>query len=632
MSAATRLTMLAGALLALGSSAAAAQENFAPSSPSQLRELGRSLLAETVSEDGRDLNPRWRRDVAMVIDSVRSAAAYEAHPVTWEITSDSSVNAAALPGGVMIVNVGLPLFCEGMGRATGGGVASVAQRKYIGCLAAVIGHEFGHLALGHSDSVGSTIARRQEIRSRRDRAQGIPAAVRDSILMHSLRLERRRELEADEAGALYILRAGWAVQDAIDLFVSMDSVERADGSNSGELTWLRGHPRSTERAALLEGVRARLKLNQRDFDDALSLIAHGVMADSALAMLDRVLKDLPYLPAARHARAVLLANSWLGSASAADLRVRPTMRAYDAQFMTSIKGGDATRLRNARAAFAHALAAMPHPYTLANLAVLDAYAGALPLATQRAELAAQRMPEDADVQNNLGVVHFLAGRMQAARRAFARAEQLQGEDLGAAVAFNVARATLAAGDTAAARPLIARYLRYESSTAWGREAQAMQRAAAGRVGATPTPARTTDTGPASSAGAPATARAPEVAGVRLGTPGSQVLRALGPPESGESGEAGVVWTYESRGLTLLIHPAEGVQVVMLSTPAAGDVAGVRVGDPVPAVLRILGPSTERERHGDAGREVMRFARGSWSILVTAAEGVTKAVAIAVESP
>lgn len=626
-----RLLALAALLLASGSATLHAQPTAAVSTV-ELRALGRSVLDRQIAESGRDLNPRWRKDVATIIDSLRSAAAYRAHPLVWDITGDSSLNAAALPGGVMLVNVGLPLFCTELGAFKAPADDALARRIYIGCLAAVVGHEFGHLALGHSDSVATMIARRRDIADRRRQAGSIAAAVRDSVLMKGLQLERARELEADQAGALYLLRAGWQMQDAIDLLVAMDSVSRSDGSNRGELTWLNSHPRSAERAALLEGHRAKLKLNQRDFDDALALIEHDVMPDSALAMLDRVLADLPFIPAAQHARAVLLARRWLATASAADLQVRPALPAYDAQFMAAIKGGNASALRAAREAFTGALSTHAHPYTLANLAVLDAYAGDHATARQRAELAAQQLPDDADVQNNLGVVHFRAGRIAQARRAFERAERLMGDDVTPAVAFNVARSTLAAGDTAAARPLLARYVRFDNSTAWGREAAALARrinagTAAEKAGKTTVMAGAPVT--AADGSMPTGERAPVIAGIRLGATGAAVLSALGRPSQSEDARIGVVWRYPERGIELLVSPDAGAIVIVLRTREAGDAAGARVGDAVASALAVLGPAAERQGMGPM--ELLTFDRGNWTITLTARDGIVRQVGTALRS-
>lgn len=604
------------ALLAAGSPLTAQD---IPTDPEGLRQLGRELIGYEIEDYGRDLNPVWRRDVSMIIDSVRIAADYRTHPVIWEITGDSSLNASAGPGGMMLINVGLPLFCTEMGKKVFPNDARAAHRRYIGCMAAVIGHEFGHLALGHSDSIAQTIQRRRDIAERRQRGRGIAEYVRDSVLMHGLRVERQRELHADEAGALYIMRAGWQIQDAIDTFTEMDLADRNERYWRGQLTWLLDHPRSSERAALLEQRRAQLKLLQRDYDDAVTLIEMDVLPDSALAMLNRVLKDMPFLTAAQHAKAVLLARQWVASASVTDLKVRPTFAAYQAQFYTSIRGGDPTLLRNAREAFAKIVSSGgAHPYSHAALALLEAYSGNTADAVKRAERAVSVLSDDAEALNALGVAYFLAGRHADAYRTFAKAEDLLDGDPTPEIAFNIARAAFTAGDSAAARRYVDRYVRYDRSSSWGREAVEMQRRLAGA-------------GPAQTGGATTTPttgmRAPEIAGVRLGAPASQVLRALGNPDERDlDSGTGMVWLYESKGLMLIIHPVRGAIAIALESRAAGDVAGVRVGDPLASALRTLGPVAEREKDGTS--EAVAFDRGTWRIIVAAEDGVVTMVAVA----
>jgi predicted Zn-dependent protease len=575
-------------------------------SPTELRELGKGALDDIVAREGRDTNPRWRRDVGTVIDSIRSAAEYRDHPVTWEIIGDSSVNAAALPGGFMIVNVGLPLFCDEYSRA--GTTATAAKnRRYMGCLSAVIGHEFAHLALGHADSIAATVRRRQAAARRNDHNTNLKELVSDSVLMSSLHFERSQELDADRVGSLFSLRAGWEIQDAIDLFVALDSVDRGESSWHDQLTWLMDHPRSSERAALLETFRGRLKLDQRDFDDAIVLINADAMPDSALAMIDRVLKDFPRLPAALHARAVLLANRWMAASSVQQLKVRPSMPAYDARFMTRIRGGDPSLLRDARAALAKAFDVSPHPYTLTDLAVLDAYSGDIALAVRRATLAAQREPDDPAIQNNLGVVLFLAGRVAEARKAFDHAEQLAGDQLTPAIAFNVARAAVAMNDNASAIRLIERYLEFDDASPWGQELAALeQRLPGAKVASAP-----------KRSSAPLSA-APAVAGIRLSMRPAEVMNILGKPDSVEGEGRGVVWEYSAKGILLLIDSSDGLVVIILSSKGAGDIEGVRVGDQLADALKKLGPPTDVGEDGT--QQIYVFERGAWRVAFTSLGG------------
>jgi predicted Zn-dependent protease len=585
----------------------------------ELRDIGETMLRLKVWRYGRDENVERRRDVSGVIDEIQRSVGYTAHPLQWEIIGDSSMNASALPGGVMIINVGVPLFCEEYGEAPVPGDTAQARSLYLGCLAAVIGHEFGHLALGHADSLGSLIRRREEI-ARRDQQPTLAAAAHDSVLMTALVYGREQELEADRAGALYTLRAGWEVQDAINLFLALDSMQRSspDWRRQG-LTWIRTHPRAVERVAMLEMYRARLKLHQRDFDDALALIEYGEMPDSALAMLDRVLRDFPTLQAARHARAVVLAQQWVAGTPARQLRVRPSLPAYDARFFTLIRGaGDATVPAPVRNAFAELFHADAHPYTLSNLAVLDAYSGELAAARQRAVLAAERTPDDASVQNNLGVVLFLAGRPVEALRAFERAERAAGDQIMPAIAFNVARASAATGDTAVALRLLARYLRGDSRSRWADEARGLQRElSGGRVAADPA-------APAPVAGFP-----PRVAGVLLGDSRSQVIAELGEPATEETEEAGVVWRYPARRIMLFMEPGPGVTLIVLEARLAGEIGGVRVGDRAADAMARLGGASSV--HPTNNGIAYAYDRGSWSLILHVRGGVIHAVAAATGS-
>lgn len=580
----------------------------------ELRAFGDEVLRDKVRRYGRDTNPRRRADIGGIIESVQRTVGYTTHPLQWEIVNDSALNASALPGGIIIINVGLALYCQDYGARSVSDTALV-RRKYMGCMAAVIGHEFGHLALGHTERVGATVRRRQQMAQRYRQAANLTAAVRDSILMEAARFERDQELEADRAGSLYILRVGYEVQDAIDLFDSMDADERTSSEWRRRITWTGTHPRAAERVAMLEQYRGQLKLRQRDFDDALALVEFGELPDSALAMLDRVLGDFPDLQAARHARAVVLAQRWVNGTPPTELQVRPLLPAYDARFMSSIRGSSdaegAAARRPARDAFAELYARDAHPYSLANLAVMEAYDGAATEALQKATAAAERMPNDPQVLNNLGVVHFIAGRNADARRAFERAERAAGDQVPAAVVFNLARAAVVAGDAPAARRYLDRYLRGDRRSAWAREAIAMQ-AALGGAPAGPA-------GPTGPATAPrVTSAPPTVGGVELGATRSRVLQALGSPAGGDE-SYGVIWRYPARGIALVLDAESGVRLMSLDKREAGEMDGVRVGDAFAQVRARIGepelsaPTTAGTMH--------RYERGSWSLAILVREGV-----------
>ncbi len=604
-----------GALVAMGiaASSVSAQQNLSARdnmmSDQQLRDITDQVLADRVRRFGRDTDPQRRADIGGIIQAVQRTVSYDTHPLKWEIIMDSSLNAAAIPGGGMLINVGLSLYCNEYASTKAPSDATAKRRAYMGCMAAVIGHEFGHLELGHTENVNRTMQRRQEMTRRLSQAQTMGAVVRDSVLMAATRFERDQELEADRAGAVYILRIGYEVQDAIDLFDSMDRDERNSRSWRNRITWTGGHPRAAERVAMLEVARGQLKLLQRDYDDAIALIQANELPDTAIAMLDRVLAAFPQLAAAQHARAVVLAQQWLAGSEPSELKLRPMLPAYDARFMGAIRGSNPSQgiaaRRPAREAFTVLFTRDAHPYTLSNLAVIEAYDGETAPAIEKATLAATRAPRDPAVLNNLGVVYFLANRNAEAKDAFTRAEQASGTAVPAQVLFNLARVSLAMGDRDGANRYVTRYIQRDGRSTWAREAQEIARAAGGAV-----PAVTPSTPPTASP-------APNVNGVELGATRSRIVAALGEPQGGQDA-AGTVWRYPARGLSIVLDEEGLVKLFAIERREGGAVAGVTVGSTFASVTAAHGNS-ELQQQGSQGT-VHRWNKGSWSLIVVANNG------------
>lgn len=622
---ASAYVFVALAISSVSAGRVSAQQGLAPNTGGamtamELRSITDGAITSAVRRFGRDTDPKRREDIGGLIAEMQRTVGYDTHPLKWEIVMDSSLNASAIPGGGMLINVGLSLYCDEYAGRKANNVAAAKRRAYMGCLAAVIGHEFGHLELGHTENVRGTMARRQEMQRRLRQATSITAVVRDSVLMAATSYERNQELEADRAGAVYALRTGYEVQDAIDLFDSMDADERTSRGWRNRITWTGGHPRAAERVAMLEIARGQLKLLQRDFDDALALIQAEELPDSSLAMLDRVLAAFPTLQAAQHARAVVLAQQWLAGASPAELRVRPMLPAYDARFMGQVRGASSTQgvaaRRPAREAFTQLYARDAHPYTLANLAVIEAFDGDMPAALEKAALAAQRAPTDAAVLNNYAVVLFLANRNTEARDVLARAAR--GSEIPRAVGFNQARVALALGDKNAARGFATRYLAADRRSVWVSEAQAILREAGSDGGTSPSGQPTTPVAGPATASAPA----PTVAGVDLGATRSRIIAALGEPEGGADA-ARNVWRYPARGIVIVLDAEATVKVIVVERREGGAVNGVTVGETWASVRQRVGaPDSESS---SAQGMVYRWNRGSWVQAVMVNGGIVTAV-------
>lgn len=165
---------------------------------------------------------------------------------SYEIVEDASVNAFALPGGPIFVNRGLL-----------GYVTSEAE------LAAVLGHESGHVAAHHSANQLS----KQEL------AQvglGLGAALSPAVgalgqvasaglQVLFLKYSRDDETQADELGFRFMTRAGYDPHQMIPLFQMLDGVGKQAG---GGMTpqWLETHPDPGNRLqATLDRIKNELK-------------------------------------------------------------------------------------------------------------------------------------------------------------------------------------------------------------------------------------------------------------------------------------------------------------------------------------------------------------------------------------
>lgn len=160
----------------------------------------------------------------------------------WEfvVFQDATPNAFALPGGKVGIHSGLFKV-----------VKNEAQ------LAAVIGHEIGHVKARHSGErltnaaagavvgaiAGEVLARKTGMQ--RGQAQ---AVTQSAVTLRTLRFSRKQELEADKLGALYMARAGYDPRQSIEVWKNFG--QAAGRSSTPE--FLRTHPLDATRIAALE--------------------------------------------------------------------------------------------------------------------------------------------------------------------------------------------------------------------------------------------------------------------------------------------------------------------------------------------------------------------------------------------
>jgi predicted Zn-dependent protease len=207
-------------------------------------------------------------EVQAYVDRIgqRLAATSERPDLPWsfKVVDDPVVNAFALPGGYIYVTRGI--FTHFNSEAE---------------LAAVVGHEIGHVTARHSveqlsrQQLGVLALGVGSILSEDVRRFGGVAQAGLSVLF--LSYGRDDEHEADLLGVRYALRDSYDPREAADVHEMLGRQTEAAGG-SGVPSWLSTHPSSADR---IQRIRALV-----DTIPAATLAATRVNVDGFLAVLD----------------------------------------------------------------------------------------------------------------------------------------------------------------------------------------------------------------------------------------------------------------------------------------------------------------------------------------------------------
>ncbi|MWV27812.1 M48 family metalloprotease [Erythrobacter sp. GH3-10] len=233
---------LAGAAsLALGACASIPGANVAPGSPITAEEaqVGAQYHDQFVAEFGGEMTGPYARYVEQVGSNIAVQSGLATRPDAFDVTLlNSSVNNAfAVPGGYVYATRQLVNLMNNEAE-----------------LAAVLGHEVGHVAARHS-------ARRQE-KAQRNQLLGLLGAVIGGGLLGSsdlaqlslqgsqlatLSYSRSQELEADQLGIQYLNRAGYDPHAMATLLTSLAAQNQLDAQlqGRGDATipaWASTHP------------------------------------------------------------------------------------------------------------------------------------------------------------------------------------------------------------------------------------------------------------------------------------------------------------------------------------------------------------------------------------------------------
>jgi predicted Zn-dependent protease len=209
-------------------------------------EIGRQASEEVQQTVGLYEAPQLQNYVEQVGRRLVGHSERQQLPWTFGIVDDSSVNAFALPGGFIYVTRGLLAHLD-----------NEAQ------LAAVLGHEIGHVTARHSVERISKAQIAQlglavgMILSEEARRFGQLGMVGLNLLF--LRFSRQDEHEADHLGLRYAYRAGYDVSQMPEVFVVLDRVSRANGGRGRLPEWLATHPAAENRIERTRAEIARLE-------------------------------------------------------------------------------------------------------------------------------------------------------------------------------------------------------------------------------------------------------------------------------------------------------------------------------------------------------------------------------------
>ena len=228
------------------------RKQFNPLSPNEEAQLGLTEFEKLKRSKQVSRNPAYNAQVQRV--GQRLAQVMPVPNAQWEfvVFEDPTPNAFALPGGKVGIHTGMFQITE-----TDAG------------LAAVVGHEVGHVVARHSGErmaqgaltagiaavAGEALRRNTDMGTAGQVATG--AALGGAALLHVQRFSRNQELEADQLGALYMARAGYDPRESVELWKRFAAWRAETGNVSRTPAFLSTHPLDEVRIAELERFMPR---------------------------------------------------------------------------------------------------------------------------------------------------------------------------------------------------------------------------------------------------------------------------------------------------------------------------------------------------------------------------------------
>ncbi len=225
---------LACALAACATNPVTGRRQLALVSEAQEIQLGQQASQQVAQQLGLVQNEALQQYVQRIGAELARESERPNLPWTFRVVEDATPNAFALPGGFIFLTRGMMDLMD-----------SEAE------LAAVLGHEIGHVTARHSVT---QISRAQLAQLGLglgavffpEAAQTFGQAAQTGMQLHLHRYSRDAERQADELGFRYALRERYDVREMDDIFATLMRLGEATGRSSLP-SWLASHPAEPER-------------------------------------------------------------------------------------------------------------------------------------------------------------------------------------------------------------------------------------------------------------------------------------------------------------------------------------------------------------------------------------------------
>ncbi|HEX6373317.1 MAG TPA: M48 family metalloprotease [Longimicrobium sp.] len=236
-------------------------------SEAQEVQMGQQAAQEVAQQLGLVDNEALQQYVHAVGTRLAAESERPNLPWTFRVVDDATPNAFALPGGFIFMTRGMMDLMD-----------SEAE------LAAVLGHEIGHVTARHSVTqisrgqlaqlglgVGSILFP--------SAAQAVGGLAQTGMQLLFLSYGRDAERQADELGFRYALREGFEVREMDDIFATLMRIGQASG-RSEIPSWLASHPAEPERIAAAQAradtvTRTPLELGRETYLARIDGLVYG---------------------------------------------------------------------------------------------------------------------------------------------------------------------------------------------------------------------------------------------------------------------------------------------------------------------------------------------------------------------